>query len=101
MFNWYFLIGGFVYIIIGKVMDRATAHYLWELTDKVMDVYGDERYARMLWYNVPVMKTKRNQVLADVIFTTFWPVICIASILKAEWNYDKIMHRNVFRREVP
>lgn len=101
MFSWSLLIGGFVYIIIGRVMNCITANYLQELTDKVMTVHGDERYAKMLWYSIPVTDTKLNQLLVSMIFTAFWPIICIAAILKAEWNYDKVMRRNAFRREVP
>lgn len=101
MFSWSLLIGGFAYIIIGRVMNCITANYLQDLTDEVMNVHGDERYAKMLWYNIPVTDTKLNRLLVSMIFTAFWPVICIASILKAEWNYDKVMRRNVFRRKAP
>ena len=101
MFSWSLLIGGFAYIIAGKILDQVVSNYLWELTDKVMSVYGDERYAKMLWYDVPVRDTKWNRLFVNMIFTIFWPVIYIAAILKAEWNYDKIMRRNAFRKEVP
>lgn len=101
MFDWSLLIGGFVYIIVGKVINRITIRYLQELSDKVMSVYNDERYANMLWFSVPVTDTKWNRLLVEVIFTVFGPIICIAAILKAEWNYDKVMRRNAFRREVP
>lgn len=101
MLDWSLLFGGLAYILVGKLMNCVTMGYLQKLTDKVMAVYGDERYARMLWYRVPVVNTRLNQLLVEVIFTVFWPIICVAAILKAEWNYDKVMHRNAFRREVP
>lgn len=99
MFSWSLLIGGFVYIIVGRAMNCVITNYLWELTDKVMASYDDERYAKMLWYNIPVVDTKWNRLLVSMVFTALWPIICIASILKAEWNYDKITRRNAFRKE--
>lgn len=100
MISWCYLFGGMLYIIVGQACNKITANYLWELYDKVMDVH-DERYAKMILYNVPVMDTKFNRILVDVIFVTFWPAICIAVILKAEVAYDRIMRRNVFRRNAP
>lgn len=101
MFSWRLLIGGFAYIIIGRIMNCITANYIQRLTDTVMETYGDERFARMLWYRIPLKDTDLNQFLVSVVFTVFWPAICIAAILKAEWNYDKVMHRNACRRRVP
>lgn len=101
MFSWSLLIGGFVYIIIGLVINSITTKYIQELTDKVMDLYGDERYAKMLWYSIPLVNTTFNQLMVSIVFTAFWPMICIAAILKAEWNYDKVTRRNAFRREAP
>lgn len=101
MFSWSLLIGGFAYCVVGCVFDLITLKYLQKLTDKVMEVYNDYRYAKMIWYSVNVKDTKLNRLLVNVVFTAFWPITCIASILKAEWNYDKIMRRNAFRKEVP
>lgn len=99
MFNWYYLLGGLAYIIIGTIWNRMTTKYLWELTDKVMAVYNDERYANMLWYNIPEADTKWKEFLENIVLTAFWPITCTAAILKAEWNYDKVMRRNCFRKE--
>lgn len=100
MFSWSLLIGGFVYCVAGLVFDLVTLRYLQELENKIMRAYGDPRYAKMIWYSVSVKDTKLNRLIVNIIFTAFWPVTCITAILKAEWNYDKIMHRNAFRREV-
>ena len=101
MFSWSLLIGGAVYCIVGCIFDLITLKYLQSLTDKVMEVYNDYRYADMIWYSISVKDTKLNRLIANVVFTAFWPITCIAAILKAEWNYDKIMRRNAFRRKVP
>lgn len=101
MFSWSLLYGGLAYIILGMIMSKVTFNYLRELTDNVMKAFGDTRYADMLWYTVKLKDTKQNRFLVDVAFTTFWPIICIASILKAEENYDRIMRRSAFGRRVP
>ena len=101
MFSWSLLYGGLAYIIAGLVMNSITTKYIQKLTDEVMEVYGNKRYAEMLWYSVPAKDTKLNRFLVDVAFTVFWPAICIAAILKAEWNYDKITRRNAFRKNAP
>ena len=101
MFSWSLLIGGLVYVIVGEIFNRMIANYIWELTDKVLDTFGDERYARMLWYTLSLKDTTFNRFIVNVLFTVFWPVACIVSILKAESNYDRIMHRNAFRRKAP
>ena len=102
MFSWNLLFGGLIWIILCRIISKITTNYLWELTDKVMNAYGNERYARMLWYNIKIKDTKLNQFLINVTYTIFWPVVCIAAILKAESNYDRIMRRNAaFKRRVP
>ena len=101
MLNWYYLIGGFAYIIIGVIWLNITTSYLEKLTEKVMNVYNDWRYAKMLWYNVSMAKTEWKQHLIDILIIAIWPIVCIVATLKAEWNYDRIMRRNCFRKEVP
>lgn len=101
MFDWCFLTGGLAYILIGKLWCHLTTMYLWKLTEKVMDVYHDKRYAKMLWYNIPEAKTKIRELIQDMLLMAAWPIVCIAAIFKAEWNYDRIMRKNCFRKEVP
>lgn len=101
MFSWSLLIGGLIYVLIGKLWCSMTTTYLWELTEKVMETYHDKRYARMLWYNIPEAKNKYIGLIQDMLLLAAWPIVCISAVLKAEWNYDRIMRRNCFRKEVP
>ena len=74
--------------------------YLNELYKKVADVY-DMRYAERLYYHIPVTETKANKFMVDLIFDIAWPAICIAMILKAEKEYDIIVHHSAFRKNAP
>ena len=90
------LIWTFAYPIIGYLVSNYVAKYIKNLEDKVAEI--NPRYCKLLWINVSVKKTRFNKWLADIIFGVFWPIVVIASVIKAEWWYDSIMHRNVYRK---
>ena len=77
-------------------------NYLGELEEKVAR-YADPRYCKMLYFNIgiKVNDTKINHFVVDVICLIIWPVLCIATLLKAEYEYDRIVRQSVWRKTEP
>lgn len=92
----YNLIGMALYTIVGLVFNNLTMKHIRALTDKVCEI--DNRYGDRLWFTITMKDCPFNRFLVDVIFLAFWPAICIAAILKAEYEYDLIVHHSAFER---
>ena len=92
--NWYFVVGIAVYTAMGQIFMNVVADYIDRLAEEVRRI--DVRYAKRLYLRFTVMRTRAREVMVNVAFMIFWPVICIAAILKAEWEYDLIMHHTPF-----
>ena len=88
------MLGVAMYSIAGWLFMNETFRHIKSLEENVDRI--DPRYSKRLWYRVTVKKTTINQILVDILFIIGWPVICIVAILKAEWEYDLIMHHSAF-----
>ena len=86
------LIGSIVYVIVGMIMLRITTGYLKELEEKVEAI--DPRFCKKLYFYVS-MNSKWKEIIVDVLCLMFWGVVCISSILKAEYEYSYIRHHFV------
>lgn len=85
------LITGIIYTISGHGMIILTMKYLDELEEKVSKI--DIRYADRMYYHVNW--DKMNKVQKDIlsaIIKIFWPITCIAIILKAEKEFSIIQN---------
>jgi hypothetical protein len=91
------VIGMAVYTLVGLLFMELTYAHVKDLEAEVEKI--DPRYCKRLWYCVSIKKTTLNQILADILFITVWPVICVMSILKAEWNYDLIVNHSAFTKK--
>ena len=88
-------LGVAMYSLAGWLFMNETFRHVKSLEEDVKMI--DPRYCKRLWYRVPVKKTTLNQILVDIAFIIGWPVICIAAILKAEWEYDLIVNHSAFK----
>lgn len=95
MSSWIVTIFGVaVYIGIGSILSKVTTDHINELGEKVWEI--DPRYEERLWYHIPITITPVNKFLVEIAFTVIWPIFCIIAILKAEREYDLIVHRSAF-----
>lgn len=90
----YNLLGMAVYTVVGLMFNHFTMKHIRALTDKVCEI--DDRYGDRLWFTITMKDRPFNRFLVDIVFVIFWPAICIAAILKAEWEYDIIMNHSAF-----
>ena len=88
------MLGMAMYSVAGWLFMNETYKHIKSLEEDVEMI--DPRYCKRLWYRIPVKKTIFNQILVNVFFVIGWPVICIGSILKAEWEYDLIVNHSAF-----
>lgn len=85
-----------VYVLIGFLASSITTDHVNNLCRKVASV--DPRYQDRLWFTIRLKRTKFMEFVVDVVFMVFWPIFCIMVILKAEWQYDLIVHHSAFER---
>ena len=83
-----------VYVLIGFLASFITTDHVNNLCRKVASV--DPRYQDRLWFTIRLKRTKYMEFVVDVVFMVFWPIFCVAAILKAEWQYDLIVHHSAF-----
>ena len=88
------ILGTVVYTLVGIIFTNMTNDHIIELANEVSKI--DPRYIDRLWLRVTLVKTPFKELLVDIVFIVFWPAICIAAILKAEWNYDLIVNHSAF-----
>ena len=88
------IFGVALYIATGLMISDITTSYVKDLCKKVAEY--DPRYCDRMWFHITLKKTKTKEFIVDVIFLVMWPVACIAAILKAEWQYDLIVHHSAF-----
>ena len=97
MFDLYYILGAIAYTIVGQLMIKVTYNYLKELEAKTATI--DPRFCDKLWITIDV-KSEKTKIILEWLWKFFWPVTCIAAILKAEWEYSSIRH-HVFARRSP
>ena len=90
------ILGVGAYTVMGRLFMNIAYDHIKNLEKEVEKI--DPRYCERLWYRISIKKTNLNQILMDLFFIIAWPAITIASILKAEWNYDVIVHHSAFER---
>lgn len=81
------LLGGAAYCISGLIMNKMVNDYLKELEEKVARL--DTRFVNKLYITIDVKSNTAVKIVKTILWW-FWPVTCICSILKAEWNYNII-----------
>lgn len=100
MMNWLTTIAGVaVYIGVGSILSKVTTDHINDLYEKVWKI--KPQYADRLWFHIPITLTKTNKFLVELAFMVIWPVFCIMAILKAEWEYDLIVHHSAFTKGTP
>ena len=94
--NWLTTIFGTVaYTLIGLLFMDLVNKHIMELEKEVAKI--DKRYLDRLWLRVSLKKSLFMERLVDILFIVFWPAICIAAVLKAEWEYDLIINHSAFK----
>lgn len=88
------ILGVAVYIGMGALLSKMTTDHIYDLYEKVWAI--KPQYAKRLWFHIPIALTKTNKFLVELAFMVIWPVFCIAAILKAEREYDLIVHHSAF-----
>lgn len=88
------MFGIVVYVLIGLLASSITTDHVNNLCKEVASV--DPRYKDRLWFTIQLKRTKIMEFVVDVVFMVFWPIFCVAAILKAEWQYDLIVHHSAF-----
>lgn len=91
---WLNLLWAAIYSFVGLGFNGVTMRHIQKLTAEASKI--DERYGDRLWFTITMRDRPFNRFLVDIIFLMFWPAICIAAILKAEYEYDLIIHRSAF-----
>ena len=91
------IFGTLLYLAVGLIASSVTVDHINDLCEKV-EAYNPS-YRNRLWFHVTLKRTKVKEFMVDVVFMVFWPAICIAAILKAEWEYDTIVHHSAFERK--
>lgn len=81
------LLGGIAYALSGLLMVKLTNDYIKELYDKVAKF--DVRFAEKLYITINV-KSDRAVDIVKTLLWWIWPITCIASILKAEWEFNNV-----------
>lgn len=88
------ILGVALYIATGLLFSDVTTNHVNDLCKKVAEY--DPRYCERMWFHITLKKTKTKEFIVDVAFLIIWPVACIAAILKAEREYDLIVHHSAF-----
>lgn len=94
MADWNIVLGMLVYFVLGLAATEVTYLYLKRLEKDVNAI--DERYSSRLYFAVNY-KNNFNKVIKIILLWTVWPIVCIACIIKAEWEYDVIVRHSVKR----
>lgn len=89
--------GGVVYTLIGLLMNEIVKDYMKEMVQKVERV--DKRFVNRLFITVTA-KSERIKDVKSMIMFLFWPIMDIAVILKAEWQYNSI-RKHVYYKGAP
>lgn len=93
------ILGTVVYTLVGLLFMDLVNKHIMELEKEVAKI--DARYLNRLWLRVTLKKTAFMELFVDIVFIVFWPAICVAAVLKAEWNYDLIVNHSAFMRRDP
>lgn len=92
--NWHLFIGSMVYIMLGGLFYFIIVPaYINQLCADVEMV--NAKYLKKMRFTI-VASGRKRRMLETLLFTV-WPATCIAVILKAEYNYDSIIRRSIYR----
>ena len=86
-----------VYVLAGILITDVVNDYLDKLARDVAEI--DERYCKRLFFHLNLGRdTPAKDIMVGIAVKMFWPVVCIAAIVKAEKEYDLIVRRSAWRR---